>query len=210
MSKEVGKSLELASDRFLARDRMPIFLGQDMPQTIAMKEIIDNEIDIVSERGQKANKAIIYMSPNRLKVMDNGTGISTEDDIERKPSIWHACATMFSSSNYSNNSQDTIGANGVGMTLANYTSACFTILNFNGRFVKGYSFTDGYLDGSEESEIRDSGDFVENPLSFKDAIEKYNPMFERGFFVDVTWHETPNELFLDKANVEWLIDYIMI
>lgn len=219
MSKETGKSLELASDRFLARDRMPIFLGQDMPQTIAMKEIIDNEIDIVSERGQKANKAIIYISPNRLKVMDNGTGISAEDDVEGKPSIWHACATMFSSSNYSKNSQDTIGANGVGMTLANYTSAKFSILNFNGKNVKGYSFTDGYLNGDKDTEkvpesisSLPSGDFVNNPLSFDEANALFEPFFGNGFLVDVTWHEsgTENSLFHDKADINWLINYAKI
>lgn len=210
---ENGRKVEIASDRFLARERMAMFLGQDMPQTIAMKEIIDNEIDIVSERGQRANKAIIMMSPSRLKVMDNGTGISTEvenpDNPKEKPSIWHACATMFSSSNYSNNSTDTIGANGVGMTLANYTSQKFTILNFNGRTVKGYSFTDGFLDGDIEngSSVKETGDFVKNPLSYKNANAKYKPMFEHGFFVDVTWHPAPNELFQDKANVEWLWNY---
>lgn len=223
MSKTTGKSLELATDRFLARDRLPIFLGQDSPQTIAMKEIIDNEIDIVSERGQKANKAIIYISPNRLKVMDNGTGISPDDTIgdSDKPSLYHACATMFSSSNYSENSQDTIGANGVGMTLANYTSKQFTILNFNNKNVKGYSFTDGFLNGvgnpdnptDPEATVAaslDNGDYVENPLSFEKATETFHPMFERGFFIDVTWHKTPNNLFKDPADIHWLLNYAKI
>lgn len=206
--EDIGREVEIASDRFLARERMAIFLGSAMPQTIAMKEIIDNEIDVVSERGQKANKAIIMIGPNRLRVMDNGTGISTEiKEGDDKPSIWYACAKMFTSSNYSDNAIDSIGANGVGLTLANYTSKKFTILNFNGRSVKGYSFTDGYLNGTPESGIEETGDYVNNPMSFKTAIEKFNPPFERGFFVDVTWYETPNELFSDKANIDWLIDY---
>lgn len=222
MSKTTGRSVDLATNRFLARDRLPIFLGQDQPQTIAMKEIIDNEIDIVSDRKQPATKAIIYMSPNRLKVMDNGTGITPDDEIgdTRRPSLFHACATMFSSSNYADNSQDTIGANGVGMTLANYTSAKFSILNFNGRTVKGYSFTDGYLNGPESIETSEenpdfikelpSGDYVKNPLSYEEANNLFHPMFEHGFLIDVTWHETPNELFNDKANISWLINYAKV
>lgn len=222
MSRKTGKSINLATDRFLARDRMPIFLGAEMPQTIAMKEIIDNEIDIVSERGQKADKAIIYMSPSRLKVMDNGKGITPDDEVgdTGRPSLFHACATMFSSSNYVDNSQDTIGANGVGMTLANYTSAQFTILNFNGNKVKGYSFTDGYLNGPESvnsneenpEEIKNlpSGDYVKNPLSYEEANEIYNPFFENGFLIDVTWKPVPNELFTDKADIKWLLEYAKV
>ena len=222
MSKTIGRSVDLATDRFLARDRMPIFLGQDQPQTIAMKEIIDNEIDIVSDRKQPASKAIIYISPSRLKVMDNGTGITADDavgDTER-PSLFHACATMFSSSNYNDNSRDTIGANGVGMTLANYTSAKFSIINFNGKNVKGYSFTDGYLNGPESvnssdenpDEIKNlpSGDYVKNPLSYDEANKMFDPFFENGFLIDVTWHPVPNELFVDKANISWLLNYAKI
>ena len=218
MSK-VGRSIELATNRFLARDRMPIFLGSTMPQTIAMKEILDNEIDIVSDHTQPATKAIIYMSPSRLKVMDNGLGITADDIVgdSGRSSLFHACATMFSSSNYSDNSKDTIGANGVGMTLANYTSAKFSIFNFNGPVVKGYSFTDGYLNGLESVEVSQenpdeikalpSGDYAKNPLSYEEANEKFKPFFEHGFLIDVTWHPVPNSLFIDKADIDWLIHY---
>lgn len=222
MNKTTGRSIELATNRFLARDRMPIFLGSTMPQTIAMKEIIDNEIDIVSDHTQPATKAIIYLSPSRLKVMDNGLGITADDIVgdSGRSSLFHACATMFSSSNYNDNSKDTIGANGVGMTLANYTSAKFSIFNFNGPDVKGYSFTDGYLNGPESVETSEenpdeikalpSGDYAKNPLSYEEANEMFNPFFNNGFLIDVTWHETPNSLFIDKANLDWLIHYAEI
>lgn len=219
MSKSTGRSIELATNRFLARDRMPIFLGSEQPQTIAMKEIIDNEIDIVSDHTQPATKAIIYMSPSRLKVMDNGLGITADDVVgdSGRSSLFHACATMFSSSNYNENSKDTIGANGVGMTLANYTSAKFSILNFNGPSAKGYSFTDGYLNGPESVENTEenpdeikalpSGDYAKNPLTYDEANEMFDPFFEHGFLIDVTWHPVPNTLFIDKANIDWLIHY---
>ena len=205
-----ARRVTVATDRFLARERLALFAGQDMPQTIAMKEVIDNEIDVVNERSQKATKTIIYLSQNRLKVMDNGLGISTEiAEGDEKSSLWLSCAKMFSSSNYEGNNES-LGAHGVGLTMANYTSTKFDILNFNGRTVKGYGFTDGYLNGTDESSIKETGDYVENPLSFKEANERFKPFFERGFLVDVTWQKAPNELFQDSCNMNWLVDYTKI
>ena len=209
MADFTQRTVEKATDRFLAIQRIPLFLGQDMPQTIVMKEIIDNFIDVVSERGQKATKTVFRIGPNRIKANDNGLGISTEDiDSDGLNSLWKSCAVMFTGSNY-NGVAETIGANGCGLTLANYTSHKFSLINFNGRKVKGYSFTEGYLDGDLEngSSVTENGDFVKNPLTYEEANEKFNPDFERGFLADVTWALTPNKLFEDAPNINWLINY---
>lgn len=203
----MAREIELLSDREQARMRLSIWAGSEMPQTIVAKELIDNEIDVVSEKGQPASKCIIKISKRRLKLMDNGTGISTEiKEGTGKTNLWLACAKMFSSSNYGGVS-DSVGANGVGMTTANYTSHKFNVLNFNGRTVKGYSFTDGYLNGTEESGVKETGDLVENPLSYKEANEKFQPFFEHGFLVDVEWSPVPNEVFIDEVDIDWLIRY---
>lgn len=206
----MARKVSLISDRDLARERLPIFAGSIMPQTIVMKELIDNEIDVVNEKDQPANKTIIKLSQNRIKLMDNGTGISTEiNEDTGKSHIWTACAKMFSSSNYEG-VQDSVGANGVGMTMANFTSAKFNVLNFNGENVKGYSFTDGFLNGTEESGVNEDGNYILNPLSYEEANEKFKPFFKNGFLVDVTWHKTPNKLFEDPASLSWLLNYINI
>lgn len=203
----MAREIELLSDREQARMRLSIWAGSEMPQTIVAKELIDNEIDVVSERSQPATKCIIKISKRRMKLMDNGTGIST--DIKEgtgKTNLWLACAKMFSSSNYGGVS-DSVGANGVGMTTANYTSHKFNVINFNGRSVKGYCFTDGYLNGTEESGVEETGDLVENPLSYDEANKRFEPFFERGFLVDVTWSPVPNEVFIDEIDIPWLIRY---
>lgn len=203
MAREVKK----LSDREQARNRLSIWAGSTMPHTIVAKELIDNEIDVVGESSQIASKCIIKMSKNRLKLMDNGTGISTKINEEQgHTNLWLACAVMFTSSNYEGVS-DSVGANGVGMTTANYTSHKFNVLNFNGRNVQGYQFTNGYLNGSPESGVNETGNLVDNPLSFKEAREKFKPFFEKGFLVDVTWDNVPNEVFQDDTDLDWLIRY---
>ena len=96
-----AREIELINDRDLARQRLAIFAGMDIPATIVRKELIDNEIDVVNERGQRANKCCIILGPNRIKVMDNGSGISTKTKPGTdKTHLWFACAKMFLSSNY--------------------------------------------------------------------------------------------------------------
>lgn len=221
-----GREIELINDRDLARKRLPIFAGQTIPSTVVRKEIIDNTIDVVGERGQRADECVIRVSPNRLWVMDNGSGISTSKkegmDVTH---LWLACAKMFSSSNYGGVS-DSVGANGVGLTIANYTSKLFRITLFNRKNVEYYQFMDGFLTGTQECldnvnqhpELFDDtdkamaleeGDCVSNPISVEEGTKLFHPMYEIGFMVDVTWfpNEKRRELFPDEADLRWLEDY---
>lgn len=205
----MAREIELLDDRGQARTRLSIWAGSDMPHTIVTKELIDNEIDVVSEKKQPATKTIIKLSKGRIKLMDNGSGISTEiKEGTDKTNLWLACAKMFTSSNYGGVS-DSVGANGVGMTTANYTSHKFNVLNFNGRSVKGYQFTDGFLNGTDESGVKETGDLVTNPLSYEEANKKFEPFFEHGFLVDVTWDkiDSENSVFKDEVDLDWLIRY---
>ena len=206
----MARKVEILDDRGQARQRLAIWAGSDMPHTIVTKELIDNELDVVSERKQPATKAIIEIGPNRIKLIDNGAGISTHIHEESgKTHLWLACAKMFTSSNYSG-IQDSVGANGVGLTTANYTACRSAIVNFNGRSVKGYAFTDGYLNGTPESGISESGDLVENPLSYEEAYARFKPAYEHGFLTDITWDKVPNDVFQDGINIDWLINYARI
>lgn len=205
----MAREIELLDDRGQARQRLSIWAGANMPHTIVTKELIDNEIDVVSERKQPATKTIIKLSKGRIKLEDNGTGISTGiKEGTGKTNLWLACAKMFTSSNYGGVS-DSVGANGVGMTTANYTSHKFNVLNFNGRNVKGYQFTDGFLNGTEESGVKETGDLVNNPLTYEEANEKFQPFFEHGFLVDVTWADIndSNSVFEDEIDIDWLVRY---
>lgn len=206
----MAREIEILNDRGQARQRLNIWAGADMPHTIVVKELIDNEIDCINEKKQPATEVIIEIGPNRIKLMDDGAGISTDvKEGTDKTHLWLACAKMFTSSNYQGVS-DSVGANGVGLTTANYTSHHSVIANFNGRTVKGYTFTDGYLDGTEESGVKESGDLVANPLSYKNANERFAPYFEHGFLTDFTFDKVPNEVFKDAIDIPWLVNYTKI
>ena len=220
-----GREIELLKDREQARERLAIWAGSDRPATIVRKELIDNEIDVVNEKGQRANSCTIRMSQNRMQVMDNGGGISTSiKEGTDKTHLWLACAKMFSGSNYEGESQ-TVGANGVGLTVANYTSRRFTIALINKNSVQGYRFFDGYQLNTVESDENLSknrslydedelkwvekypGDFVRKTLDKETFSNEVNFPYETGFFIDVTWNPCPNSIFHEQADLNWLIDY---
>ena len=214
----MAREVELLSDRDQARMRLAIWAGAAMPHTIVIKELVDNELDVVQERSQPATKCRINLSKNRIKVMDDGAGISTAvKDGTDKTHLWLACAKMFTSSNYGGVS-DSVGNNGVGMSVANFTSLRSSIINFNGRTVKGYTFTNGFLDGTEESGVKESGDLAKNPLSYKNANERFEPFYDRGFLVDITWDKVytdekdkdKNVVFQDETDLNWLVNYTKV
>ena len=216
----MAREIEILNDRGQARQRLNIWAGADMPHTIVSKELIDNEIDCINEKKQPATECIIEIGPNRMRLMDDGAGIST--DIKEgtdKTHLWLAIAKMFTSSNY-DGVADSIGANGVGFSTAVLTSHKATVLNFNPIFegrgsnrhevVKGYSFTDGYLNGTEESKVIESGDYVENAIPYEEALSRFKPYFKTGFFTDITWDKVPNEVFKDNIDIPWLVNYTKI
>lgn len=223
-----GRKIELITDRDLARKRLPMFAGSDIPSTIVRKELIDNEIDVVNEVKMKATKCIIRIGKNRIQVMDNGDGLSTEiKEGTDKTHLWLACAKMFSSSNY-DGVTDTVGANGVGLTIANYTSKYFTVAKIGQKKVKGYRLIHGFLCGTPEcaANIEENpslfneqdrllsstnGDFVAQPLEKSEFMQEFNPYWEEGFMIDITWFEAPNSLFPDNGpNVNWLVNYAKV
>lgn len=223
-----AREIELINDRELARKRLPIFAGQDVPSTVVRKEIVDNGVDVVNERGQRADECIIRIGPNRLQVMDNGSGISTKiKEGTDKTHLWLACAKMFSSSNYGG-TMESVGANGVGLTIANYTSKRFFIGLFNKNNVEGYLFIDGYLAGTQEcidnvaqnhehmkerdiADAKSEGDMVSNPISVEDGKARFAPHYDIGFMVDVEWFQPGvMKIFPDEFNPRWLMNYIKL
>lgn len=222
MANNNGREIELINDRDLARKRLSIFAGMDRRATIVCKETFDNTIDVVGESSQRANKAVIRISPNHLFVMDNGDGISVEKKEGTEfTHLWLACAKMFSSSNY-NGVAESVGANGVGMTITNYTAKTFSTFVVKKEYSRGYTFFDGFLtgtseccrnannydlDGKEQFFALNNGDFVSNPLSTSQLKERFDLPFDTGFLVDVVWFKRPNELFQDDTDIAWLRDY---
>ena len=167
-----GRKVSKASSRFLAKKRSPLFYGTDIPSTVSRKEIIDNELDVISERKMPAKQAVIKLSPRRLVVMDDGPGISTESDNGKETNLWLAAGELFTSSNYEGES-DSVGNNGVGLSLGMLTSAQGIILNFNGDNVRGYEFINGLLKGTPE-QIAESEHLENLHKNFSEEDELYN------------------------------------
>ena len=164
-----ARKIQAKSERDYVRMRKHIWLGQNAnvsQLTVAMKELVDNEIDVCNERSQPATAAIIKISPNRIAVMDNGAGISTDiaDPKVGKTHLELAVGKLFTSSNF-DGTDDSIGSNGLGSSLANMTSARFAALNFNQnkrqKTVRGYEYRNGYLIGSDE-DIHIMSDILDN------------------------------------------------
>lgn len=156
-----SRKIAKASSRFLAKERSPLFYGTDIPSSVSRKEIIDNEIDVISESKMSAKQAVIKISPRRLQVMDDGPGISTAPAMGEgsATNLWLAIAELFTSSNYEGE-KESLGNNGVGLSLGVLTSQSASVFNFNGDNVKGYQFKHGLLKGTP-GEISESN-FLEN------------------------------------------------
>lgn len=210
----MARRIETLSEREFVQQRLHIWLGGDdaMRSTIVVKELIDNEIDVINDPKQSATEAVINIGPNRIKAMDNGAGISTEiGEGHDQTDLFLAVNKLYSSSNYEG-VKETVGSNGVGLTVANFTSSQCTIMNFNGPDVRGYQFKNGVLVGSEEDpEIYRgtvTGDKVSNPESKEVADKLYGPDFkDGGFLVDIIWEPAPNDMFVASMNIDWLKNY---
>jgi hypothetical protein len=225
-----GRKVSMMSDRDFTRSHIHIWAGNDMPATILAKELVDNTIDVVSERKMPATEGTIYISPNHVKVMDNGSGISTEQDPDTKKTyLWLAIAKLFTSSNYEGTAETT-GQNGLGAKASNFTSHKFAAMVFPSALRKpalGYQFTEGVLNGSDEAvedlatandpTAQQEGDFVSNPIPRKTAEEIYQPFYKSGYLVDVNWdRETKRPDFngklsapavVDSIDLDWIANY---
>lgn len=176
-SRKVSK----ASSRFLAKERSPLFYGTDIPSSVSRKEIIDNEIDVISESKMSAKQAVIKISPRRLQVMDDGPGISTEPANGAQTNLWLAIAELFTSSNYEGE-KESLGNNGVGLSLGVLTSQHAVALNFNGNNVKGYEFKHGLLKGTP-GEIAESS-FLDNVSSGFTEEDKFFDKVNHAFTIN--------------------------
>lgn len=217
---EKARKVNEANTRFIAAQRAPIFLGSNIPSTIVRKELIDNVEDVVSERKMVATKAVIKLSKNRLVVMDNGDGISTDAGQGEKTSLWMAVAKLFTSSNY-NGESESVGNNGVGATISNMTSLSSKYLVFRGPksyekndrtieyktkdagLVKGYVFERGLLKGSREN-LEDIQNLKQIELdTFKDMTQEEKDIFLKAYnAVRVDSYNKMSRYFGEKEMLE--------
>lgn len=201
--QELGRVVSTMEEREWIRQRYTNLLGQDMPKTIAVKELIDNAMDQCNTG--RAKKTYFDVGLNHAYVWDNGFGISTqidENDEKKRPSLLISAVEMRSSTNLHNDgdSENTVGANGVGMKLSNYISKKFFVHRH--KEDKGFIFSEGVnIFGKNDIELRECPDLPEEikQLNSKEPAE-------RGFSVCA---EYDNDFIDEEINIEYLKQYAL-
>lgn len=229
-----GRKVVKASSRSIIRNRLAQFAGSDMPHTIAYKEIIDNAIDVINERSSvaTATEATIKLSKNRLQVMDNGLGLSTELSSDGENThMFLSVGVLYTSSNY-DGVEESVGANGAGSKIFCLTSHKCSVINFNGRNVRGYNFTNGIVNGYKvkDGKVTDEpncdssnfetneeainaepyGDHVSIPYQKQEAIKLFNPPYQSGYMLDGRFKpvgDPEQTVYDDEVDINWLVNY---
>lgn len=204
-----GRRINVISDRDHARSRYRIYLGDSIPKSVAFKELIDNELDVVNESSQPATQAEMWVAQDSIMCMDNGRGISTEkhSDEYQDTNLWLAIGKLHTTSNDGGVSE-TVGANGVGLSLANFCSVDFAAARIvsSGRGAARTQMAYGYL--TKDGELAE--DFALNGIEASDLLKKLGlPStvklpFDSGFF---TFGRYDNSVLPDTPDVKWLFDY---
>ena len=92
-------------------------------------EVIDNSVDeFIRSGGKFATKIYVDVNPNSATVLDNGRGIPQDEVVDttgRKMPRPEAAWTLVNAGSNYGEGRTTIGANGVGSSLANYFSNLF-------------------------------------------------------------------------------------
>jgi DNA gyrase/topoisomerase IV subunit B len=185
----MAREVTALSERDFVRSRYNIWVGSAEPKTIVIKEMCDNAIDQIADG--KATKAVISIKPelNEAIIMDNGGGISLNKDKKTgKTHLLLAIGKLYTSSNYSG-TENVVGTNGVGSTVANFLSKYFIAGQVTNNHFKGYKFNDGSLEG-------DSNSFYEYDEAFPMA---------NGFYVHFM---IDNNTLIDYINFSFLNNYI--
>lgn len=186
--KNKGREMTQWSERQFVRNSYNIWFGENMPKTIAAKELVDNAIDQISDK--KSDRVHIRLWPNRIDVMDNGDGISLKKDkTSGKTHLYLAIAKMYTSTNYGGTAGLT-GTYGVGMVASNFLADRFKAGHITNKKFTGYEFENG-----EHSSEGENLDIIED---FADA-----PM-DNGFYVSSSYGDSILE---DDIDTQWIINY---
>ena len=130
MSKDTIKKLDT---RQQCREKLPIFFGSRDNYTHGVKEVIANAIDEISNNFENGDIYVTLHDDNKtISIKDTGRGIPIEGETDGIPNYHLLLLKLFAGTNYDNNENGkiTTGANGVGLTVTNYTSKYFKVTSF--------------------------------------------------------------------------------
>ena len=130
MGRDTIKTL---SEREQARDKVAIWFGSRDNFIHPLKEVTMNGVDEITNNFDNGKIEINLSEDLRtVSVFDSGRGIPIEGETDGVPNYHLLLLKLFAGTNYDNNENGkiTTGANGVGLTVTNYTSKHFTLTSF--------------------------------------------------------------------------------
>lgn len=143
MGRDTIKSL---SEREQARDKVAIWFGSRDNFIHPFKEVTMNGVDEITNN-YESGEIIIKIREDKkcVSIFDTGRGIPIEGETDGVPNYQLLLLKLFAGTNYDNNEHGkiTTGANGVGLTVTNYTSKHFKVVSYRESGVHTIEFNDG-------------------------------------------------------------------
>ena len=131
---ENNDKIRALSHREQAREKLPIFFGSRENYLHPFREAIGNAVDeIVNNYSKGIVTVTLSDDMQTISVSDTGRGIPIQKESEGKKNYELLFETLFAGAKYNNNEQGqvTVGTNGVGLTVTNYTSSLFEVISFS-------------------------------------------------------------------------------
>lgn len=162
-------------DFFLENDKFVFTTKAYVPGLIKIIfEAIDNAVDVgIKSNFKYANKIFVDMTDKRVKVSDNGYGISQDIDPETNlSSVVLATGHARAGSNFDENTQrGGVGIYGYGIYLTNVFSKEFICDTFNGKSETKVTFSDNAL--SYKVDIKTAKSKPGTIIDFEPDLEKF-------------------------------------
>lgn len=141
MKHDKIKSLDTRSQ---ARDKISIWYGSADNYEHASKEIIANGTDEIINNFEEGTVTVtLHDDLQTLTVEDTGRGIPIHGETDGIKNYELLFRTLFASTKYETSEQTTTGTNGVGMTIATYTSSIFYVESCYGGYRYSLKFENG-------------------------------------------------------------------
>ncbi|MGG1916088.1 toprim domain-containing protein [Priestia megaterium] len=136
--------IKILDHRAQARDKLAIWYGSRDNYQHGLKEIIANGTDEVINNFDFGTVTVeLHDDLQTITVTDTGRGIPISGETDGVNNYDLLFRTLFASTKYEENEQNTTGTNGVGATVLNYTSEFFYVEAFYGGYKYSVKFDNG-------------------------------------------------------------------
>lgn len=183
--------LKILNEREKARDKLPTFYGSRSNYYHAFREVgLNNTIDEIENNFEEGSLYIeLHDDLKTLTIRDTGRGMPIQKETNGIPNWQIFFTILFASGKYEAN-QTNSGLNGVGSTVANYTSEFYNVRVWH--------------NGEEYEMSFKNGGYVDTPVTFVGKTDKHGT--EISFKLDEECYE--NTVY-DSNEIEKMIRIIL-